>query len=88
MAGKNSGESTSDREIVIMRVFNAGSSFPAPRSTNMTIRSLEVLKTVTFAQHGGKATAGAAPYLAGMEAGWTQSLVRLAEYLLAKNAKA
>ena len=57
----------------------------------------EVLTTVTFAEQGGKtkqilrarvikATAQAAPYLAGMEAGWTQSLERLAAYV-AKHAK-
>jgi uncharacterized protein YndB with AHSA1/START domain len=50
----------------------------------------EVLTTVTFADLGGKTTltlrarvvketAAAAPYLQGMEAGWTQSLERLAE---------
>lgn len=48
----------------------------------------EVLTTVTFAEEGGKmkqilqarvikSTAQAAPYLAGMEQGWTQSLERL-----------
>ncbi len=52
----------------------------------------EVLTTVTFAEQGGKtkqilrarvikSTAEAAPYLKGMEAGWTQSLERLAESL-------
>jgi len=52
----------------------------------------EVLNTVTFAEHSGKtkltlqarvfkATAEAAPYLEGMEAGWTQSLERLAAYV-------
>ncbi len=52
----------------------------------------EVLTTVTFAEQGGKTkqilrarvirrTAQAAPYLSGMEAGWTQSLERLAEFL-------
>jgi uncharacterized protein YndB with AHSA1/START domain len=52
----------------------------------------EVLTTVTFAEEGGqtkqilrarviKRTAQAAPYLAGMEAGWTQSLERLAAYI-------
>ncbi len=52
----------------------------------------EVLTTVTFAELGGKtkqilrarvikSTAQAAPYLKGMEAGWTQSLERLAECL-------
>ena len=52
----------------------------------------EVLTTVTFAEEGGKTkqilrarvikkTAQAAPYLAGMEAGWTQSLERLAAYI-------
>jgi uncharacterized protein YndB with AHSA1/START domain len=50
----------------------------------------EVLTTVTFAEQGGKtkqtmrarvirSTAEAAPYIKGMEAGWTQSLERLAE---------
>ena len=53
----------------------------------------EVLNTVTFAEQGGKttlttqarvvkSTAGAAPYLKGMEAGWTQSLERLAAFLV------
>lgn len=48
----------------------------------------EVLNTVTFAEQGGKTTqtvkilvvsktALAERYLAGMEAGWTQSMVRL-----------
>jgi len=52
----------------------------------------EVLTTVTFAGQGGrttltlqarvvKATAEAAPYLEGMEAGWTQSLERLAAHV-------
>jgi len=52
----------------------------------------EVLTTVTFAEHGGKTTqtvrarilkrtAAAAPYLAGMEEGWTQSLERLEAHL-------
>lgn len=52
----------------------------------------EVLTTVTFAEEGGKTkqilrarvikkTAQAAPYLAGMEQGWTQSLERLAAHL-------
>ncbi len=47
---------------------------------------------MTFAEQGGKTkqilharvikmTAQAAPYLKGMEAGWTQSLERLAESL-------
>jgi uncharacterized protein YndB with AHSA1/START domain len=50
------------------------------------------LTTVTFAEENGKTkqilrarvmkrTAQAAPYLAGMEAGWTQSLERLAAYV-------
>ena len=50
----------------------------------------EVLTTVTFSEHGGKtkltlharvtkATAEAAPHLAGMEQGWSQSLDRLAQ---------
>ena len=53
---------------------------------------LDGLTTVIFAQHGGKTkltlqtravavVAHAAAYLAGMEAGWTQSLERLAEEL-------
>ena len=48
----------------------------------------ELLTAVTFAEQGGKTkqilrarvikrTAQAAPYLAGMEMGWTQSLERL-----------
>jgi uncharacterized protein YndB with AHSA1/START domain len=52
----------------------------------------EVLNILTFAEQGGKTTqtllarvvrrtAKAAPYLAGMEAGWTQTLERLAKYL-------
>ncbi len=52
----------------------------------------EVLNTVTFTERGGtttqtsharvvRSTAGAAPYLAGMEAGWTQTLDRLEAYL-------
>ena len=52
----------------------------------------EVLTTVTFAEQSGKtkqilrarvikSTAEAAPYIKGMEAGWTQSLERLAESL-------
>src|SRR5712692_745612 len=52
----------------------------------------EVLTTVTFTEQNGKTkqilrarvikrTAQAAPYLKGMEAGWTQSLERLAESL-------
>jgi len=52
----------------------------------------EILTTVTFAEENGKTkqilrarvikrTAQAAPYLAGMEAGWTQSLERLAAYI-------
>ncbi len=52
----------------------------------------EVLTTVTFVEQGGKtkqilrarvikSTAQAAPYLKGMEAGWTQSLERLSESL-------
>jgi hypothetical protein len=57
----------------------------------------EVLTTVTFDEQGGKtkqilrarvikSSAQAAPYLAGMEAGWTRSLERLAAYV-AKHAK-
>ncbi|MGB6176387.1 MAG: SRPBCC domain-containing protein [Methylocella sp.] len=53
---------------------------------------LDGLTTVIFAEHGGKTkltlqtravavAAHAAAYLAGMEAGWTQSLERLAEEL-------
>jgi uncharacterized protein YndB with AHSA1/START domain len=53
---------------------------------------LEGLTNVTFAEHGGKTkltlqtravalVAHAIAYLAGMEAGWTQSLERLAEEL-------
>jgi uncharacterized protein YndB with AHSA1/START domain len=56
------------------------------------IPMFEVLTTVTFAKEGGKTkqilrarvikrTAQAAPYLAGMEEGWTQSLERLAAYV-------
>jgi len=52
----------------------------------------EMLTTVTFAEEGGKtkqilrtrvikSTAEAPRYLAGMEAGWTQSLERLTAYL-------
>jgi uncharacterized protein YndB with AHSA1/START domain len=52
----------------------------------------EILTTVTFAEQGGKtaltvkarvvkSTAEAAPYLGGMEAGWTQSLERLETHL-------
>jgi uncharacterized protein YndB with AHSA1/START domain len=52
----------------------------------------EVLTTVTFAEHGRKttltvqarvvqSTAEAAPYLKGMEAGWTQTLERLEAHL-------
>ncbi len=52
----------------------------------------EVLNTVTFTEQSGKTTltlqarvikktAEAAPYLAGMEAGWTQSLERLESHL-------
>lgn len=55
----------------------------------------EIATTVTFAEQGGKtkltlearvvkATAKGAPHLEGMEMGWTQSLVRLADHL-AKN---
>jgi uncharacterized protein YndB with AHSA1/START domain len=53
---------------------------------------LDGLTTVIFAEHGGKTkltlqtravalVAHATAYLAGMEAGWTQSLERLAEEL-------
>jgi uncharacterized protein YndB with AHSA1/START domain len=52
----------------------------------------EVLTTVTFAEQGNKTkltlqatvvklTDAAAPHLKGMEAGWTQSLERLAEHM-------
>jgi uncharacterized protein YndB with AHSA1/START domain len=52
----------------------------------------EILNTVTFAEQGGKtkliveakvlkSTPEAAPMLAGMEEGWTQSLERLAKHL-------
>jgi len=52
----------------------------------------ELLTTVTFAEQGGKtkqilrarvikSSAQVAPYLAGREAGWTQSLERLASYV-------
>jgi uncharacterized protein YndB with AHSA1/START domain len=52
----------------------------------------EVLTTVTFAEESGKTkqilrarvikmTPQAAPYIAGMEQGWTQSLERLAAYV-------
>ena len=58
-------------------------------------RVLEAHNTVTFAEHGGKttltvrarivkATAAAAPMLAGMEAGWGQSLERLAALVAAR----
>ena len=54
----------------------------------------EMLTTVTFAEEGGKtkqilrtrvikSTPEAPRYLAGMEAGWTQSLERLTAYLAA-----
>ena len=53
----------------------------------------EVLHTVTFAERGGRTTVrvqsrvlmttpAGAPYLAGMEAGWSQSLERLGEHLV------
>ncbi len=56
----------------------------------------EVLTTVTFAEQGAKtkqilrarvikSTAQAAPYLAGMEAGWTQSLERLSAFVATKS---
>ncbi len=56
----------------------------------------EVLTTVTFAEQGGKtkqilrtrvikSTAQAAPYLAGMEQGWAQSLERLNSYLASES---
>ncbi len=56
----------------------------------------KVLTTVTFAEQGGKtkqilrarvirSTAQAAPYLAGMEAGWTQSLERLSAFVATKS---
>lgn len=58
---------------------------------------LESLTTVTFAEHGNRQTkltvharaSGlkpiAAQYLAGMQAGWTQSIERLAEFLQIRN---
>ena len=60
-------------------------------------RVLEVLNTVTFVEHGGKTTltmhalvvkarAEAARMLGGMEAGWTQSLERLAALLAHRDA--
>lgn len=53
----------------------------------------EVLSTLIFAEQGGKttlalqarvvkSTAEAAPYLAGMEAGWTQTLERLGAFVV------
>ncbi len=56
----------------------------------------EVLTTVTFAEQGGKTkqtmrarvikmTPQAAPYIAGMEQGWTQSLERLTAYVATKS---
>ena len=58
----------------------------------------EVLTTATFAEQGGQttvtvqahvveATDAADPYLAGMDAGWTQSLERLADYAEAVGAR-
>jgi uncharacterized protein YndB with AHSA1/START domain len=58
----------------------------------------EVLTTVTFAEQGNKttvtmharvvtATAAAAPHIAGMEEGWTQSLQRLGEFLGSASTK-
>ncbi|HTZ21855.1 MAG TPA: SRPBCC family protein [Opitutaceae bacterium] len=58
----------------------------------------EVLTTVTFAEQAGgtvltveahvvEATAAADPYLAGMDAGWTQSLERLATYAATVGAR-
>ena len=58
----------------------------------------EVLTTATFAEQGGQttvavqahvveATDAADPYLAGMDAGWTQSLDRLADYAEAVGVK-
>jgi uncharacterized protein YndB with AHSA1/START domain len=58
-------------------------------------RVLEAHNTVTFAEHGGKttltvrarivkATAAAAPMLAGIEAGWGQSLERLEALMAAR----
>lgn len=55
----------------------------------------EMLTTVTFAEEGGKTkqtmrtrvikvTPQAAPYIAGMEQGWTQSLERLTAYVATK----
>jgi uncharacterized protein YndB with AHSA1/START domain len=59
----------------------------------------EVLNVVTFAEQGGKATltlqarvlkttAKATPYLAGMEAGWTQSLERFESHMVRVRADA
>lgn len=56
----------------------------------------EMLTTVTFAEEGGKTkqtmrtrvikvTPQAAPYIAGMEQGWTQSLERLTAYVATKS---
>jgi uncharacterized protein YndB with AHSA1/START domain len=56
----------------------------------------EVLTTVTWAEQGGKTkqvmrarviktTPQAAPYIAGMEQGWTQSLERLTAYVAAQS---
>ncbi len=56
----------------------------------------EILTTVTFIEQGGKTkqivqarvikkTAQAAPYLAGMEQGWTQTLQRLNSYLASES---
>jgi uncharacterized protein YndB with AHSA1/START domain len=53
----------------------------------------EVLTTVTFIEQGKKTkqtmrarvnrrAAKATPYIAGMEAGWTQSLERLTEFVI------
>ena len=57
-----------------------------------------VFNTVTFAEQGGNTkliihasvsdiTPEAAPHLAGMETGWTQSLVRLEEFIAKENSK-
>jgi uncharacterized protein YndB with AHSA1/START domain len=56
----------------------------------------EVLTTVTFTEHAGKttirvharvvkATPAAAPHLAGMQVGWTQTIDRLADFVTGKD---
>lgn len=57
----------------------------------------EVLSTVTFTEQAGKttiklharvvrATPAAAPHLAGMEIGWTQTIDRLGDFVAGKNS--